>query len=212
MTSRPVLGTPYISAWKEMPVATNPKFNATRFSVDCIIGYPKQGVDDGVRFDVVFQMGDTRVYETQANSTETVVTMDESYLAGHIGKTVRIFKSGFVMRRCFFKSYVWPNSSSKQINSNAAIILLCYVWFAIVLNQFEAVEGWLFLCWNEACKFRELRLAYVSERLQQRNHTSKSHIMVFLSKESRLYEEFNGIWIKVRLELQGISKQNETYL
>ena len=88
MTGDPILGNPYISKKEEITLADGKKFQATKFSVNCEIGYLKQAVDDGVRFDVIFLMDNTQVHQVTAKSTQTIVPLDEDHLAGHIGKTV----------------------------------------------------------------------------------------------------------------------------
>ena len=89
--NNPTLGPPYISGWKLVPtIPLGSKFNATRFSIDCNIGYPKQTSDDGVRFQVSFA-ADGIIFETfTATSTNPVVALDESYLNGHLGKMMSL--------------------------------------------------------------------------------------------------------------------------
>ena len=88
MTSAPHLGKPYVSYWREITVQGSRIFKATRFSMDCEISFPKYEMDDFVMFDVVFQMDDIPVYSVTVNASELVVTMNETHLVGHIGKTV----------------------------------------------------------------------------------------------------------------------------
>ena len=87
--NNPTLGAPYISGWKLVPtIPLGSIFNATRFSINCNIGYPKQTSDDGVRFQVSFE-ADGVIFEIfTATSTNPVVALDESYLFGHLGKLV----------------------------------------------------------------------------------------------------------------------------
>ena len=86
--SNPTLGYPYISAWKTVLSSDRTEFNATRFSIDCNIGYPKQTTDDGVRFDVTFFADGVPFGKFKANSTNPVVALDETYLRGHLGTKV----------------------------------------------------------------------------------------------------------------------------
>lgn len=63
-------------------------FYPTRFVVDCVIGYIKKTIDDGARFDVIFEADGIYITRFTANSLNPVATLDESYLIGYIGRTV----------------------------------------------------------------------------------------------------------------------------
>jgi len=86
-----VLSDPFISSSRLVQDVMYNTVNATIFSVTCTLsGYPQQVTDDGARFEVSFQMDDgTTLFTTTLMSTSTMtVTINESYIAGQLGKRV----------------------------------------------------------------------------------------------------------------------------
>jgi len=87
----PILKEPRIVAGQTLVRNAYPPgelFYPTRFVVDCVIGYPQQQSDNGARFDVIFEADGLYVARFTANSTDPVVSLDESYLIGYMGRTV----------------------------------------------------------------------------------------------------------------------------
>ena len=96
---KPILGDPYISDFQMFGL-----FNATKFSIDCNfnpspIDYKQN--NGQLKIETVFRMNDDEVARFVLDYPVSEVTLDESKLAGHIGKKVvfNVLKSFL----CFFK-------------------------------------------------------------------------------------------------------------
>lgn len=65
------------------------QFYPTKFFVDCRIGYAQQQIDNGARFDVIFEADGLFITRLTAKSTNPLASLDESQLIGYIGRMVR---------------------------------------------------------------------------------------------------------------------------
>lgn len=68
---------------------TGKAFTATKFSMKCTLSYTQQIIDDGARYDVIFESNGQVVYTHTLRSTDSpMVEMSETYLVGRVGQTV----------------------------------------------------------------------------------------------------------------------------
>jgi hypothetical protein len=117
MNVAPRLDPPYISEWEQVP-GFPALVNATRFSVDCVINYPQATEDDGVRFKVLFKMDNEVIANFVAKSIDPVVSLDEQYLHGHLGKTLTCVASAYI------QSYYPDPEETTPLQSNGR-------WFGV---------------------------------------------------------------------------------
>lgn len=87
MLQQPVLSDPYISAYKMYGT-----FNSTMFSIDCKLSSNPINVivNAKLKVEVVFKMNQHEVAKFVSDYPVSKVTLEESYLVGHIGKSVNL--------------------------------------------------------------------------------------------------------------------------
>lgn len=92
MTGAPILNEPKIvtgTTEVRNPYPPRGLFHPTKFLVDCVISYPKQLVDDGARFDVIYEASGHVIARFTVNSTNPVASLDELKLTGSLGREVK---------------------------------------------------------------------------------------------------------------------------
>ena len=103
MTRRPVMSDPFISHSLPIKDIENKAINATLFSITCRVGYiVKEGKDEDARFEVTYRTDDGRViYNETLSSPNLTLTLNETMLVGHLGKTVKL-----IMTFSLINSYI----------------------------------------------------------------------------------------------------------
>lgn len=86
--TKPIISQAFLSSSKTVTDPAGNPFIATKFSINCTIGYPRQEVDDGARFEVAFEADGVQFIKFATTSTDPFVVLEEFYLYGWLGKSV----------------------------------------------------------------------------------------------------------------------------